>query len=77
MSRFLQFPTTRPRGFAALHHSLARLGYPGGAGLVYPMAAAGPGAVMGPLPAAYYAIPVQAPSVYDYSQVQEDQPPTT
>jgi hypothetical protein len=38
----------RPRGFTALFLALSRLGFPGGAGLGYPMAAAGPTATMGP-----------------------------
>lgn len=38
----------RPRGFAALFGALTRLGFPGGAGLGYPMAAIGPTAGMTP-----------------------------
>jgi hypothetical protein len=38
----------RPGGFPGLMQSLARLGFPGGAGLGTPMAALGPGATMGP-----------------------------
>lgn len=39
---------TRPRGFDALMRGLSRLGFPGGAGMGYPMASIGPTAGMGP-----------------------------